>query len=49
MMFEFILIAFISAPALGLHFHFIRNFNLWKNLDVHYVKPVRLLAILKTE
>jgi len=49
MMFEFILIAFISAPGIGLYFYFIRNFNFWKNLGVPYVKPVPFyLSMLKT-
>ena len=47
MMFEFILIAFISAPVLGLYFYFTRNFNFWRNLGVPYVKPVPFFGNLK--
>jgi len=46
-MFEFIPIAFMSVPALGLYFYFIRNFNFWKNLGVPYVKPVPFFGNLK--
>jgi len=47
MVFAFILIAFMSVPALSLYFYFIRNFSLWKNLGVPYVKPVPLFGSLK--
>jgi hypothetical protein len=46
-MFEFILIAFIRAPAKSLYFYFIRNFNFWKNLGIPYVKPLRFFGSLK--
>jgi hypothetical protein len=47
MLVEFILIAFVSAPALCLYFYFIRNFSFWKNLGVPFVKPVPFFGSLK--
>jgi Cytochrome P450. len=46
-MFGIILIPFISAPALGLYFYFVQNFNFWKDLDVPYVNPVPFFGNLK--
>jgi cytochrome P450 family 6 len=46
-MFEFILIAFITAPAVCLYFYFVRNFKFWQKLGVLYVKPTPFFGNLK--
>jgi hypothetical protein len=46
-MFEFILIALVTAPALGLYFYFTRNFKFWQKLGIPYVKPLPFAGNLK--